>query len=256
MISILLGTFNRSAHLVRCIEACRRSAPAHEIEFVVCHGGSTDGSRAWLAVQPDVVLIGERRLEGAVKAINQCYALCRGEYIAILNDDIAPVGLALQHAVARLDQHRVAGAQIGQVACPFKVHNEDRPHHIEFVNGLPYANIAVMRRPLLDQIVRICGGVWSPCYRTYGGDTELSCWVHRLGYAVVEEPEARFIDYMPQDALRQENHGDGRAVADNRLFWARWSQPSMLQPLGPVPNVTEIERVRLSAFEHARTPET
>ncbi len=249
MLSILLGTFNRFSHLQRCLTACRASCP-DTIEFIVCDGGSSDGSREWLAAQPDVILIGERKLEGAVKAINQCYALSSGGIVAILNDDIAPEGNALDAACERL----ASDDKIGQIACPFRTVGESRPHHVEFVNGLIYANIAVMRRKLLDQIVRICGGVWNPCYRTYGGDTELSCWVHRLGYTVVEEPGARFTDWLPQDALRAENHRDERGLKDNRLFWSRWSHPDMLKPKGPPPAVTEAEQRVLAEMEFPSHP--
>lgn len=249
-LSILLGTFNRFAHLQRCLEACRTSYSGDK-EFIVCDGGSSDGSREWLAAQPDVVLIGERRLEGAVKAINRCYGFARGAYVAILNDDIAPEGPALDAAVRKLE----SDATIGQIACPFRTVGEARPHHVEYVNGLIYANIAVMRRELLDEITKIQGGVWAPCYRTYGGDTELSCWVHRLGYTVVEESGARFTDWMPQDTLRAENHRDQRGVNDNRLFWSRWPKPEMLQPFGPTPEVTGAERSALVQYEDRRRQE-
>jgi len=247
MLSVLLGTFNRFPHLQRCLTACRASYGGGDLEFVICDGGSTDGSREWLAAQQDVILIGERKLEGACKAINQCFALSRGEYVTILNDDIAPIERALDAAIERL-----ADPTIGQVACPFRQIDEARPFHIEHVNGLPYANIAVMRRPLLETIVGICGGVWNPRYRTYGGDTELSCWVHRLGYKVVEEPKACFVDYMPQDELRNENHKEQRGVADNQLFWSRWRSPEMLVPFGPLPTVKVAERIALVRYEDRR----
>lgn len=243
-LAILLGTFNRFVHLRRCLDACRTSYSGNK-EFIVCDGGSSDGSREWLAAQNDVVLIGERRLEGAVKAINQCYGFARGEYVAILNDDIAPEGQALDAAVRRLE----GGSKIGQIACPFRTVGEARPHYINYVQSLIYANIAVMRREMLDEVVKIQGGVWSPCYRTYGGDTELSCWVHRLGFAVVEEPEARFTDWMPQDVLRHENHQDERGVKDNRLFWSRWTDAKMLEPFGPLPKVGLAETAALISWE-------
>lgn len=246
MLSILLGTFNRFPHLQRCLQACRASYLG-DYEFVVCDGGSTDGSREWLAVQPDVVLIGERRLEGACKAINQCYALSRGDTIAILNDDIVPVDRALQAASDRLAHDPT----IGQIACPFR-RSAGENYRVEAVHHTIYANIAVMRRELLDRIVRICGGVWNPRYRTYGGDTELSCWVHRLGYKVVEEPNAKFIDALAQDALREENHRDGRANRDGSAFWLRWQRGDMLMPFGPLPELTPEERDALVQDEDRR----
>jgi len=233
-LTIILGTYNRVAHLTRCIESLRKSVGNLTYEFIVCDAGSTDGSREWLAGQPDVVLLGEHVREGAVKAFNKAYLLSRGRHIAIMNDDVEavdPGGLA--RAVQSLQ-----APKIGQVALPFN-RGTDRSFLTETVHGRPYANLGVISRRLAERVWRITGGVWSPCYRTYGADTELSCWVYRLGYEVYVEETARFADIRVKDGLRVTN--EKYASEDSQMFWTRWPDAGMIRPSGPLPVVTGLE---------------
>jgi hypothetical protein len=233
-LSIILGTYNRGAHLTRCVKSMRRSVGNLTYEFIVCDAGSTDGSREWLAGQPDVVLLAEHVREGAVKAFNKAYGLARGRHVALMNDDVEAVDPGgLERAV-----HALQAPGVGQVALPFNREGE-RSFVTETVHGRPYANLGVISRRVADRIIRITGGLWSPCYRTYGADTELSCWIYRLGLDVVVEETARFADIHAKDGLRATN--EKYANADSRMFWTRWPDPGMIRPNGPMPVVTGVE---------------
>lgn len=246
-VSVVFGTHNRIELLKRSVASIRQSAGEVPYEIVVCDGGSTDGSRRWLAEQDDVVLVGRRELQGAVVAFNNCAMMARGEYIATLNDDVEYEGSALADAVRILDENE----SVGQVAIAYRVDGE-RDYKINFIKPPDhhYANFGVIRRSIVQQATAITGGMWSPAYYTYGADSELSCWVHRFGYEVRPCDDIHIIDREANDALRSENHIEGRAHRDGRMFWQRWPElPAMLKPHGPVPNLTEREQEAVRCYE-------
>ena len=246
-LSILLGTYNRKEILKRAIKSFRKASPGLIIEIIVCDGGSTDGSREWLARQSDVVLVGERRLEGAVKAFNQAFALSRGEFVANMNDDCIVHGTALADGVAYLKAHEGCG----QVAFSFsgagqpkrgvnEIFGKDSPKPVSW--GTVYANFGITHREVADKVARIQGGFWNPCYRTYAGDCEHSAWVWKLGYTVDKMLDCYVEDVWAEDDLRAKNKvGSG---AEARLMYERWNDPAMFKPEGPLPNVSAEEIAR------------
>jgi GT2 family glycosyltransferase len=100
--SVVIVSCDAQASTRRCIEALRAARePAHPIELVVVDNGSRDGSAEWLAAQPDLRLVRNARNLGAPRARNQAIALCRGAWLAFLDNDVfVPrgwLGRALYH---------------------------------------------------------------------------------------------------------------------------------------------------------------
>jgi glycosyltransferase involved in cell wall biosynthesis len=191
----------------------------------VVDGGSTDGSRAWLAAQPDVVLIGQRGpLTGAVKAFNLGfgYAVTNGfQYVAHLNDDAEIVATenALEDTVHQLDRN----PQIGAIAFAYNLYGE---YAFSYVNGRLYSNFGVIRAWAGMEVAAAQGDPtgrnwWNPIYRTYGADSEFGVWLHKLGWQVVDS-EHRVNDLNVQDELRKLNGCDDPDRPDTKLFWRRW----------------------------------
>lgn len=202
-LSILLGTYNRLGMLkYACIPSARDSIFPHSYEFVVVDAGSTDGTKEWLRKQEDVTLVEQQLpLKGAGAAINAGAPLCKGQYVAILNDDILIEGPALAQAVSMLDND----PYVGQVAIPWSQnHNPlatepteaewvstgswkiasktDKPGMVGVIgrNGLMYANFGVIRRELGEE-----AGWWGP-HKHFYGDPHLSMYVRSKGLRVKE----------------------------------------------------------------------
>lgn len=249
-LSIIFGSYNRRQNLERAVESIRSSVGAYTYEIVVTDGGSTDGSREWLASQPDVILLGERRLEGAVAAFNHAFSSSRGAFVANFNDDAVYEGDALARGV----DYMLRTPEAGQVAFAFKGDGEEwtinevyPPRDFPSVKHLTtYANFGITRRDVANKVACIQGGFWSPVYRTYCGDNELSAWIWKLGYRVDKLPDARVIDLRTDDALRSKNTANlGREA--KRMYY-RWPADAFL-PDGPDPRVTDTE---LAAFRAVR----
>ena len=260
VLSIVFGTYNRLSHLQKAIESVRKSIAGSDLAFayeiVVCDGGSTDGSRAWLASQPDVILVGERRLEGAVKAFNQCFSISRGEFVANLNDDSAVRGAALAEGVAYLQAH----PKCGQVAFSFsgkgqpkRTVNDIYPpkDHPKVTWGTTYANFGITHHAVAEKVAYIQGGFWNPVYKTYAGDCELSAWIWKLGFTVDKLPHLYVEDCWVEDDLRERNVVGSAAEA--KRMYSRWPAEAFL-PDGRDPRVSPEEIARFRAVKGSGEP--
>jgi len=247
-LSIIFGTYNRLESLKRCLSSIYAAVDADiDYEIVVVDGGSTDGSLEYLRGQdttlgrlhPVSKLLVEERREGAVRAFNRAFEASEGRYVMALNDDVEVLGDALSSAF-RILEKRV----VGQLALAYR---EGKQTNAEFrtypVHRRPYANLGMIRRDVAEKIAYIQGGFWNPIYHTYAADTELSCWVWKLGYTVEPALESRCLDWCVQDGLRETNN-NGRNREDSALFYSRWPRDEYLLPGGPYPNVMleELER--------------
>jgi GT2 family glycosyltransferase len=111
-VSAVTGTYNRLSHLKRLVASVRSSISPYPYEIVLVDGGSTDGTIEWCKSQPDVTLIEQGELLGAIKAFNAGCKAATGRYVAILNDDIEIKGKTLSTAYEYLEKY----PQVGQVA--------------------------------------------------------------------------------------------------------------------------------------------
>ena len=96
------------------VEKVREFVGARPYEMVVVDRGSSDGSREWLEIQPDVRVITtkpERRGHGHGKAAETGAKKARYEHIVLLDSDAHPVEANwLELTADRLDtHHRLAG---------------------------------------------------------------------------------------------------------------------------------------------------
>ena len=87
--SIVIVSFDAIESTQACVAALRRHAdPEQPTELLVVDNGSKDGSREWLAAQPDVRLVANADNRGAPAARNQALALARGEHVVFLDNDV------------------------------------------------------------------------------------------------------------------------------------------------------------------------
>lgn len=244
-VSVIFGTYNRREHLENCVGSIRRACPNVSYEIVVSDGGSTDGSREWMDAQPDITCL-RGDLSGAVRAFNACFAASSGRVILTLNDDAELDEMAVHNGLRHFED-----PMVGQVAFAFSVGN--RAFEILTVHDGIYVNYGMIRANVAKAIAGICGGLWAPVYYTYGGDTELSMWVRRLGYMVTPAPTAKVLDRHAQDELRRRSHETERGKS-GKIFGTRWPDSNYLRFRGPLPPVSRTESIKLQHIEVGETP--
>ena len=236
IVSIVIPTFNRYGRLTRCIHNIRQNV-RRPTELVVVDGGSTDGTRAWLADQGDLRVILEPQREGAVKAFNKGFRAATGAYVMWLNDDAYPLSGAVEAAVAMLERPDLS--DLGMVAFYHNWHHErnvlDRVGHsgasyeLCHVRGYPYANFGLLRRELLERV-----GYADERFYFFGFDPDLSLKIQRdEGLAVIGCREALIHHDEHHDERKIEDLAAG--ATDNAKLFAKWSLPERGTYPDPVP---------------------
>ncbi len=236
IVSIVVPTYNRLSLLQRCVDKIRLTVRQAR-EIIVIDGTSTDGTRDWLAKQPDLKVILEPRREGAVAAFNRGFRAATGHYVMWLNDDAFPLPGSVEAAIGLLERPDLES--VGMVAFYHNWHSDrnvlDRIDHegesyeICHVRGHPYANFGLLRRSLLERV-----GFADERYYFFGFDPDLSLKIQlNEGLQVVGCRSA---------LLHHEEHHDPRKIADlpkgiedNARLFAKWNLPPPGQYPDPVP---------------------
>lgn len=227
-LSIVTGTFNRLPHLQRFVGSVRATIlPELSYEIILVDGGSTDGTQQWCKVQSDVRLIEHGSLKGAVKAFNDGFAIAEGKYCIAGNDDVEFQDRSLAVAWIFMEAH----PEVGQ-GCFYQKRGKQQTWHVEEMMAakgdkrisVPYGQIAIVPSWLGEKV-----GWWGNVTRTYGGDNELSANIWEAGYKVVPIPNARIMDQMVDDNLRELNQGDPMEMArrgeqhpDTSAWYQKW----------------------------------
>lgn len=226
VVSIVIPTCNRRDRLIRSVEQVRRNVSVDK-EIVVVDGDSRDGTRDWLAAQPDLAVILEPEREGAVRAFNKGFRAARGTFVMWLNDDAWPLPGAVEAALTMI--RRPDQPDLGMVAFYHNWHNPrnvlDRVEHegesfeLCHVRGYLYANFGLLRRSLLERI-----GFADERFYFFGFDPDLSLTLQlRENLRVIGCRRA---------LIRHEEHHDERKLGDldrgaedNRRLFEKWNLP-------------------------------
>ena len=224
--SIVVPTFNRFEQLKRCVHKIRQNV-ARPCELIVIDGGSTDGTRPWLAEQSDIRVILEPEREGAVRAFNKGFRAATGRYVMWLNDDAFPLPGAVDAAVTMIERPDLS--DVGMVAFYHNWHSErnvlDRvewgkeSYELCHVRGYPYANFGLLTRRLLQEV-----GYADERFYFFGFDPDLSLKIQFDAGLKVLGCRGALVHHDEHHDERK--LGDLPAGADdNRKLFAKWSLP-------------------------------
>ncbi len=240
-VSIVIPTYNRLARLCRCIAKVRANVKL-PYEIVVVDGGSTDGTRAYLAGDGGAHVILEPEREGAVRAFNKGFKAAKGHYVMWLNDDAHPLPGSVEAAVAMIERCD----DVGMVAFYHdwsrernvldSVERDGRRYSIYNVRGYPYANFGLIRRSLLAEI-----GFADERFYFFGFDPDLSLKVQlQSGYKVMG---------CRRSLIHHEEFHDERKIndlpigqTDNAKLFAKWNLPAPDAYPDPGPAYREMAR--------------
>ncbi len=107
-VTILLTCYNHRRFLPAAVEGIRAQT-FRDFETIALDDGSDDGSREWLAKQPDLRCVFNARNLGTYGTLNEGLRLASGELIAVLNDDDVWLPEKLARQVSLLDAHPEVG---------------------------------------------------------------------------------------------------------------------------------------------------
>jgi len=240
IVSIVIATYDRRAHLERCLHHTRRNVLIPHECIVV--GGGSDGTPDYLRAQQDVRFIHEPQREGATRAYNKGFRAARGKYVMWLNDDSFPLPGAVEAAVRFIE--RPDAADLGMVAF---YHNFDRKRNrldtitrngetysVFNVRGVPYANFGLLRRALLIQL-----GYLDERFYFCAWDPDLSLKVQReAGLRVVGCRDA----LIYHEELIDDRKRDDLPIVDtdNAKLFAKWNLPDKNTYADPAPQYQQM----------------
>lgn len=236
VISIVTGTYQRFEMLVNFIKSVRDQIPdSIPYEFVICDGGSKDGTLEYLRQQPDVVLIEDGALKGAISAFTRAAKRAQGDYVILANDDILMGEDSILTAYAYLQDHPTCGAVAYKDNRPIPGFTTDKDWHTLKMPAVRegraasviYAQVGMFRAWLGHRFNWWTGANNEmAASRIYAGDNFLSAKIWEAGYTVDEVPGCYIIDYVADDELRQINREDQKVatVNDSDVYYSLWGK--------------------------------
>ncbi len=235
-LSIVSGTVSRLQYLKLMILSVRQQLPKGiAYEFVLVDGGSTDGTQAWCAQQPDVRLIEDGALLGAISAFTRGAQAARGEYVVLANDDVIFAPYSLITALAYLERTPHCGAVAFADNRTSIVKGDGSEYRTEGIgvtlaNGdttmRTYAQVGMFRKALGDRV-----GWWGADdpemqgARTYGGDSYLSACLWERGYSVDPVDGCFVTELLLKRDPNGQVHGDvlhDSHAGDGSFYYARF----------------------------------
>lgn len=202
-VTLVSGTYNRLPILQDMIASARREVLSTlKMEVLLVDGGSTDGTLEWAATQPDVRVIRQTKLHGAILAFNDGFYAAHGRYVVIANDDVVFQPGSIAAAFAILEDT----PDIGAVA--FEEKRQDHDWRVSTYHAarnpdefliMPQVCMVPVELGDAAQWWKLSGAL------TYGGDFALGVRLAEMGYRVVKVPQARIFDKQYLDDLRRIN---------------------------------------------------
>lgn len=241
-ISIITGTYNRLPYLQQMMQSARQQIPVGlAYEFVICDGGSTDGTLDWLRSQPDVKLVEHGELRGAIRAFTDAAEAAQGKYVLIANDDIVFHEGSILRALVYLENNMNCGAVAMADDRPSPGKQGHAVMRIQAqVGGVHYAQVGLFRKWLGDKIGWWYGHGAMEGARTYGADAYLSARIWELGYTVDPVDGVAIDDRIVEDGLRAANSAEGGK--DSQVFMSLY--PGGV-PVSPAPKLENPDKRQL-----------
>lgn len=225
--------------------------PGIAYDFVVCDGGSTDGTLEWLRPQADVTLIEDGELRGAISAFTRAAFKATGKYVMLLNDDVEVFPGAILPALIHLENTPSCGAVAFKDNRPIDAYYNEKVYKVLSMPAIRrgqqdyvfYAQVGMFRKWLGDTVHWWMGEHDEMAgARTYAGDNCLSAHIWRHGYTVDKIEACMVEDHVIEDGLRQITRESGRSQGDSDAYYNQWKTDTKGPTIPNKPDLTQLDK--------------
>jgi glycosyltransferase involved in cell wall biosynthesis len=233
LISLVSGTYQRYDLVRSMVQSFRDNVPLGiTYEIVLVDGGSRDGTIEWAKSQPDIVLIEDGALLGAISAFTRGAQKAQGKYVLLANDDVQFKQNSIIPAIVHLENNMRCGAVAFKDNRPVGSYTRKDYKTLQMEGnlngkriGVIYAQVGLFRKWLGDALQWWLGEHNEmEKSNVYGGDNSLSAQILNKGYTVDEVPECIVEDHVANDELREINYRKGLDSDDSKYFYRQWPQ--------------------------------
>ena len=183
-LSVVIVTHDRVATLSRTLDrlAENPARPHDSMEVLVVDNGSMDGTAAAVEARRDLPLkvIRRERNEG-VSARNHAFAIARGKYVLLIDDDSYPIGDAAARSMEYLDATPATAAVVGRVELP------DGRLEASALPGVVANGAVVLRKRVFEEV-----GGFPPEFFRQAEEYDLSLRVWNAGHRVERFEDLRY----------------------------------------------------------------
>jgi glycosyltransferase involved in cell wall biosynthesis len=220
----LLTCYNHVRHLPEALDSIRGQT-VEDIEILAVDDGSTDGTREYLAQQPDVRTVLNERNLGTYASLNVGLRLARSPWVAILNDDDLWEPAKLERQLASVSSDVAVCCTYGSFVDDQGNPVEGSPQGFPFprldaedpLNQLARSNRIIVSSAMLHRETILSLGGFDATFFGYG-DWHLWLRVAKagLGFVFLDEPLTRYRVHSGQ-ASRQ-----SRTMEEEALRIREW----------------------------------
>jgi N-acetylglucosaminyl-diphospho-decaprenol L-rhamnosyltransferase len=182
-LSYVIITRNRRESLLKTLAKLERNTllPRHSWEAIVVDNCSDDGTPAAVhRAFRDTRIVRLDENEG-MPARNHGFAVAKGKYVAIIDDDSYPIGRAIPLSIAHLDRNDQTAAVVARVRLP------DGSSEGPALPCILLGGASVIRKSVLDQV-----GGFSPEFFRQAEEYDLSFRILAAGYRIERFEDVEF----------------------------------------------------------------
>jgi O-antigen biosynthesis protein len=242
MVSVIVTSYGKVEHTLRCLASIAASAPEAPIEVIVIDDASDDPDLDRLELVRGIRLVRNPRNLGYLRTCNEAAQLARGEFLLLLNNDtqvspgwldsmlamfdarpdVGAVGSMLIDPDGRLQE---AGSIIWEDGTGWNYGRGDDPALpvYNYVREVDYCSAASLMVP--RALFAELGGFDEAFAPAYCEDSDLAFRLRARGRKVLYQPRSRVIHFEGVSHGRNTRSGIKRhQVINHARFVQRWSR--------------------------------
>ncbi len=229
IISVVIGSYNRSKLLKLTIESVRDELKSIPHEMIIVDGGSTDGALKWLMKQKDIITIIQHN-RGRWKGekldrkpwgyfMNLGFKCAHGKYICMLSDDCLIVPGSIINGYNLFEEKINAGQKVGALAFYWRHWPEKGKYWVGLTLGNKmFVNHGMYLKKALEDI----GFIDEETYHFYYADGDLCLKIWEKGYRIVDSPDSYVEHYSHADPFLRRSNAE-REREDWKSYLDKWT---------------------------------